>query len=68
MRGDVEEEILVLRRRVLGAGQAGVAQHHQNGTLGIGLLNEGFEIQKFKHDPKWPTEFGLEMQLIYALQ
>ena len=39
MRGDVEEEVLVLRRRVLGAVRAGVAQHHQDGALGIGLLH-----------------------------
>ena len=40
MGGDVEEEVLVLRRRVLGAVRARVAQHHQNGPLGIGLLQQ----------------------------
>ena len=46
MRGDVEEEVLVLRSGVLGAVRAGVAQHHQDGTVGVSLLNEGIEIQR----------------------
>ena len=41
--GDVEEEVLVLRRRVLGAVGAGVAHDHHDGLLGLlglGLAEE----------------------------
>ena len=40
MRGDVEEEVLVLRRRVLGAVRTGVAQHHQHRPQRVRLLKE----------------------------
>ena len=48
----VEEEIGVLRRRILGAVRARVAQHHQHGPLGFGLLRrsenyQNLNLQKF---------------------